>query len=340
MNTQAIVFRAPDVVELGRFELPCLGAGDLRVKTRYTFVSSGTELRVLGGHYGAQANFPLVPGYCFVGEVVEVGSEAGGFRVGDWVSGGGSKPLAGVGKQWGGQAEFHVCESSGNGAPVVLPRGAAPLDYIITEIAAISSRGVFFAAPRSGETAIVIGQGLIGAFSAALLSAAGCRVVVCDLSPRRLERALKWGVAAALDAGDERLRARLGALCPGGADIVVESSGSAPGLELAHDLVARSPWKNHDRSPPRLVLQANYLHRETRDPFAFFEGEQLQLITPIDRRIADRVRVVELIRKGQLSSAPFLDAIEPWKGAPAAYARLGDHPDECFSLVFDWADER
>ena len=340
MNTQTIVFRAPGVVELGRFELPPLGANELLIKTRYTLVSSGTELRVLGGHYGAQENFPLVPGYCFVGEVVEVGAEAGGYRVGDWVSGGGSKPMPGVARQWGGQAELHVCDASGNSAPVVLPAGAAPLDYIITEIAAISARGVHFAAPQSGETAIVIGQGLIGAFSAALLAAAGCRVLVCDLSPRRLERALSWGVAAALDAGDERLRARLGALCPGGADIVVESSGSAPGLELAHDLVARSPWEKHDRSPPRLVLQANYLHLETRNPFSFFEGEQLQLITPLDRRISDRVRVVELIRKGELSSAPFLDAIEPVANAPAAYARLRDQPDECFSLVFDWAAEQ
>ena len=338
MQTQAIVFAAPHVVELSSFEMLPLAPHALLVKTHYSLVSSGTELRVLAGHYGAEGKFPLVPGYSFVGEIVEVGSEAHGWRVGDFVSAGSSRALEGVHAQWGGQAAWHICDAGGGAQPVRLPLGNAPLDYVITEVAAISGRGVRFAQPVSGETAIVIGQVLIGAFSAAILASHGCRVLVCDMSPQRLQRAASWGAAATFEASDPHLLPRLHALCPGGADIVVESSGSAAGLALARELVARSPWETHAKSAPRLVLQANYLHEETRNPFAFFEGESIHLITPVDRRVEDRERVVEMIRARRLSSASFLDSVVSFECAPQAYARLRDTPNECFSLVFDWTN--
>jgi len=47
------------------------------VRTHYTLVSSGTELRVLGGHYGAKEKYPVIPGYSVVGEVVAVGPSLG-----------------------------------------------------------------------------------------------------------------------------------------------------------------------------------------------------------------------------------------------------------------------
>lgn len=338
MRSKAIVFTASHQIEIRTLELPPLRPHELLVKTHFSLVSSGTELRVLAGHYGAAGHFPLVPGYSFVGEIVEVGREAKGWRVGDLVSAGVSRDVEGVHRQWGGQMAWHICDAGGGARPVLLPDGAKPLDYLITEIAAISSRGVHFAAPRGGESAIVIGQGLIGAFSAAILAASGCRVAVCDLSPRRLGRARNFGVAHTLDSRETDVLARLQTLFPGGADIVVESSGSKPGLELARELVARSPWEIQVKAPPRLVLQANYLHEETRNPFEFFEGEALQLFTPIDRRVEDRERVVELIRTQKLPSRAFLDQIRPFSEAPAAYQKLRDAPDEIFSLAFDWRE--
>lgn len=213
----------------------CLFSGpkEIAVKTLYSMVSSGTEGRVLAGHYGAEGKFPLVPGYSVVGEVTEVGAQAGGWKVGDLVSAGNPQPVAGVHHQWGGHASHHVYNAEN---PVLLPLGAAPLDYVVAELAAISFRGVMAASPRRGETAAVIGQGLIGAFSGAWLGVLGCRVVVADVAPSRLERALKRGVAATVNARDENAAQRLASLC-GGADIVVESSGNARGFALATSLL-------------------------------------------------------------------------------------------------------
>ena len=98
MNTtvKAITYTDVNQVAVREYTLGERGPADIVVKTRYTMVSTGTELRVLGGHYGASGNYPLIPGYSSVGEVVQVGSEVSSFRVGDLVSCRNPKPLPGV----------------------------------------------------------------------------------------------------------------------------------------------------------------------------------------------------------------------------------------------------
>lgn len=330
---EAIVFCAPGEIELRRFELAACGPSEIRVKTLYTMVSSGTENRVLAGHYGAVGKFPLIPGYCVVGEIVEVGDQASGWKIGDLVGAGNPQKVAGIHQQWGGQASQHLYDAKN---PVLLPPGAAPLDYVVTELAAISLRGVQAAAPQRGETAAVIGQGLIGAFCAAWLQILGCRVVVADVAPSRLERAQKWGVAATMDAREKDALARLQTLC-GETDLAIESSGSATGFKLATQLL-RADWSNGAKiGAPRLVLQANYIKEISLNPCGFFEGEALQIFAPVDRRREDRLQVVEHLRRGDLRARDFVGEIVSPREAPDAYRRLREAPDECFSVVFDWS---
>ena len=232
----------------------------------------------------------------------------------------------------GGQASFHVYDAA---KPVLLPRGASPLDYVVAELSAISFRGAQMASPQRGEVAAVIGQGLIGAFSAAWLGVFGCRVVVADVAPSRLERALQNGVSAAVNARDENASARLKSLC-GGADIVVESSGNARGFALATSLL-REDWTNGAKThAPRLVLQANYIEEISLNPCNFFGGEAVQVFAPVDRRREDRLAVVEHLRRGDLRGADFVGEVMAPQNAPEAYRKLREAPDECFSVAFDW----
>ena len=56
MKTKAIIYDGVDQVRFGDVTLPELGSRQILAKTLYTFVSPGTELRVLAGHYGAEGN--------------------------------------------------------------------------------------------------------------------------------------------------------------------------------------------------------------------------------------------------------------------------------------------
>ena len=346
---KAVVFPAPGKVEIQEFVLPPVGDEDILVRSLYTMVSPGTELRGWSG----QARFPMIPGYATIGEVIEVGAKVKGYRGGDLVSGRSCKRFFHDGQfNCGGHMSGHLFPTVGEDRAVLLPAGAKALDYVIAEISAISLRGAVAANPRQGETAVVIGQGLIGAFSATWLQAYGCHVVVTDLEEGRLTRALARGAFAAVNGADpdavERIRAHLN----GGADIVVESSGSAAGAKLAYSLVRPTPRANpyvegafHRGEPitfcqaqwPRLVMQASYTQEVSIHPHGFYPGEGIVILTPADRSQDDRQRAVKAIATGRIKAADFIDRIVSHREAPEAYRTLRDDKNRYFSVIFDWS---
>jgi threonine dehydrogenase-like Zn-dependent dehydrogenase len=270
--------------------------------------------------------------------VVEVGSEVKGWKVGDLVSGRNpEKTPPGINSLWGGQAAYQVYPTSGGTVPILLPAGASPLDYIAVEPAAISWRGVEMTAAVAGESAVVVGQGLIGALGAAWLKERGCRVITIDRSPTRLKRAEQWADTT-LQVGEGDIAARVAALLPHGPDIVVEASASVPGLKTAYSLVRQErPAFGKTSSWPRLLLQATYTDEVTLHPSNWFNGEGVLVLTPGDRSVANRQHVVDSIARGSFSCAPFVDKVVPFSEAPTAYLQLRDQPDAVFSLIYDWS---
>lgn len=341
----AVVFTAPNQVSVGSVQCAACGPTEIVIRTLYSTVSPGTELRMLAGHYGAGDKFPYVPGYSSVGEVIEVGAAAKGWRAGDLVSARNTRPFADARALYGAHSAIKVLSTTDTDRPVLLPAGVNPLDYVLVEIGAIPLRGIEAAAPKPGETAIVIGQGLIGALSAAWLVRAGCRVAVVDFEESRLARARLNGVALTVSPADPDLKERLKVFTNGGADIVVEASGSTPGVELARSLLRRKPQNystEYTVEPiqfyggdwPRLVFQANYLETMPWNPDHTAPGEGVIIITPRDRGTEERQRVVEHVRTGRFVAKSFVDAIIPYDRAPEAYAGLKER--KLFSAVIDW----
>jgi len=70
-------------------------------------------------------------------------------------------------------------------------------------------------------------------------------------------------------------------------------------------------------------------------PHACQISEVITTITPGDRGIEDRHRVIEEIRRGALKSADFIDQLASPKAAADAYAGLQSRKH--FSVVFDWS---
>lgn len=346
IHATAIVFTSPGKVSLGKHCLPACAPTDIVTETLYTCVSPGTELRMLAGHYGADGQFPYLPGYNSIGRVIAVGAEAVGYRVGDLVSAINPKGNDDIKALYGAHSSHQVLATNIDQRPVLLPDGAIPLDYAVTEIASISFRGVTAARPQRGETALVIGQGMIGAFSAAWLVAAGCRVGVIDLEASRLERARRFGASTTITAAQPDTLDRALLFTRFGADIVVEASGSTPGAKLAYKLVrqkSKMPAGQYVREPihfysgdwPRLIWQANYLEDVAINPHGCQVSEGITTIAPGDRGIEDRHRVIEEIRRGALKSAEFIDQLVSPEAAAEAYAGLQSR--QHFSVVFDWS---
>jgi threonine dehydrogenase-like Zn-dependent dehydrogenase len=116
-------------------------------------------------------------GYSCAGEVIEVGSDARGFEIGDFVACGGLTAS---------HAEIvnvpvNLC--------VKLEKDADLKQAAYNTLGAIAMQGVRLADVRLGETCGVIGLGLIGQLTALLLKASAVRVIGIDVNPATVDTA-------------------------------------------------------------------------------------------------------------------------------------------------------
>ncbi|MGC5024833.1 MULTISPECIES: zinc-binding dehydrogenase [unclassified Tsukamurella] len=116
----------------------------------------------------------------------------------------------------------------------VLPAGIDPRDAALIEPAAVAWHGVERAGDVAGKRVAVIGAGPIGLLAVAVaLHHGAAEVVATDIAAEPRERALALGAATVLDARESAAIAALHA------DVVIESSGTVPGLHAAVDAAAR-----------------------------------------------------------------------------------------------------
>src|SRR4029077_7829614 len=122
---------------------------------------------------------------------------------------------------------------------VPVPDGVAPKHAAFATVGAVAMHAVRRAEVQLGETACVIGLGLVGQLIVQLLVASGLRVVRADVVPARcrLAESAAADAAAASDCdGIERVEAQLGMCSHGlGADHVFIAAGGASNapVELA-----------------------------------------------------------------------------------------------------------
>ena len=191
--------------------------------------------------------------------VVEVGAGAEEFAVGDLVAAAGNEFALHAELNW---VPINLC--------VPVPDGVAPQHAAFATVGAIAMQGVRRAEPQLGETACVIGLGLVGQLVVRLLVAAGVRVVGVDTVEERCRLAEKAGAlrcAAPDDEGaayiEQVIRTATGGL---GADhVFLAAGGDSNGpVELAARL-ARDRARVVDIGKTRLDLPWNAYYEKELD---------------------------------------------------------------------------
>ncbi len=131
-------------------------------------------------------------GYSLCGVVTDVGRGASEFHVGQLVAAAGNEYALHAEYNW---IPVNMCVPV---PPDVLPEHAA-----FATVGAIAMQGVRRAEVQLGETALVIGLGLIGQLAVRLLVAAGVRVVGLDMIEDRCQRAEEAGAVRCAAPGGE-----------------------------------------------------------------------------------------------------------------------------------------
>jgi predicted dehydrogenase len=343
---------------------PRLRAGGVIVRTEYSLISAGTErmkvteskLSLAGkararpdqvrkvletvSQQGLEATYRKVVnrldqytplGYSLAGVIVEVGSGVDDLRVGQRV--------ACAGDKYASHAEFNWIPKN---LCVPIPDAVLTSHAAFTTVGAIAMHGFRRSGAALGETAVVIGLGLIGQTLAQILGAAGVRIVGVDVSEERCRQVREAGAVAAAPPGSEEfagLRSELARLTDGkGADHVFLTTGTTqtePVLlasELARDRASivdigktnlDLPWNAYYEKELEVRLSRSY-GPGRYDP-SYEEGGvdyPIGYVRWTERR--NMKAFLNLIDEARIDLEPLIAAVHPFESASEVYDRLQD----------------
>ena len=255
-SVQTAGVNAVEVVEVAR---PTPGPADALVRVRACGIcGTDTTFLHMGGfprnaQLGGEMR-PVVLGHEAAGEVVEVGAEVADLKVGDRVvvnPQSGNSGIIGCGGAQGGMNEYLLLEDVVVGRSVATFPDTVPFDVAsLNEPMAVALHAVNRSQAEPTDRVIVFGAGPIGLGATIWLKLRGIEhVVVADVLPERLTKALEVGADAVINSGIEDVTARLkelhgtGANALGqpaaGTDIYLDAAGVPAVINTA---IASAKW--------------------------------------------------------------------------------------------------
>jgi 2-desacetyl-2-hydroxyethyl bacteriochlorophyllide A dehydrogenase len=243
---RAVVIERPGVIGLQELEAPTCGPDEVVVRSRAAGVCR-SDIEVLRGELDRRwVRYPCVPGHEWSGEIAEVGDEVEGLAVGDRVVCEGMIPC--------GQCkrclarETNLCENydqlgftrvGGYGELVLaparivhrLPEHVSFDAGVLVEPASVVWRALERARVAEDEALGVVGVGTLGSLAILLARLTSpARIVAYGIREEELELARRLGA-------DETVDVSAGEPPVDGLDLVLETAGAVPAVELATRLV-------------------------------------------------------------------------------------------------------
>ncbi len=355
---------------------PACRPGGILVQSLFSLISTGTEMMKLAeakmsmvgkararpdqvrkvldtvAQQGAAATYKKVMnrldsytplGYSLCGVVVEVGRGAEAFGVGQLVAAAGNEYALHAEYNW---IPVNLC------APV--PRGVSPEHAAFATVGAIAMHGVRRAEVQLGDTACVIGLGLVGQLVVRVLIASGVRVIGLDVIEERCRLAEQAGAvlcAAPTDEGMAAAASSLGEISAGrGADHVFLAAGgssNAP-VETAARL-ARDRARVVDIGKTRLDLPWNAYYDKELDvrfsrsygPGRYDERYELEgidypagYVRWTERRNMECF--LDLIARKEIEVETLVSGVFPLENASAVYADLASGSLKAVGVVLEY----
>jgi predicted dehydrogenase/threonine dehydrogenase-like Zn-dependent dehydrogenase len=358
---------------------PVCRSGGIVVKTAYSVISAGTEmmkiseskLSLIGKararpdqvkkvmkaiqQQGLFATYQKVMnrldsytpiGYSLAGTVVEIGEGVTDFRVG--------QAVACAGNQYALHAEYNwVPENMCVPVPSSVDLGHAAF----TTVGAIALQGLRQAEVRLGETACVIGLGLLGQLLVRLLRAAGIFVVGVDIVAERCALAEAAGATSCVVPGTadfSRLHREVATLTGGhGVDCVFITAGANNNypVELAAEL-ARDRARVVDIGKCKLDLPWNqYYEKELDVRFSRSYGpgrydpiyEEGGIDYPIGYvRWTERRNMecfLALLKDKRIDLSSLITDVFPFESAVSVYERMNQGNISGLGILFRYQDD-
>lgn len=293
-------------------ELPPIASDEILVKMEVANLCTTDYQQWMGlrDHYG----FPMADGHEFCGIIVEKGDHVRdelriGDRVGEGYHGCGCCEACREGfssectnPQRGTQyaTEFLGSKSFANykimkaSAAYKLSSAIPAAEAAFLEPVATVVQCMRHARVSPTETVVVIGAGTMGLVNAQVAKAWGARVIVCDISDKKVERARSMGIGPVVHSGNEDPVAAIKDLTEGkGADVVIMAVGNTiaykQGMAMLREYRGRFIVFPAGYPKPELQVDPNEIHYRKLEIIGSYEA------TDLDFQLAARLLNYRLI---------------------------------------------
>lgn len=335
MTSKRIVFTKPNTAELLDYELADPKENEIQVALAVSTISSGTERANIMGSTtvawnrpeAAEAIFPRYNGYSSAGVVTKVGTAVTNFSVGDRVA-----------LSWTTHCQaLNIRATLAHKLDDAVSFSDAALAHIATfPLAAMRKCGL-----EIGESAIVMGMGVLGMIAVSLLKISGAApIIAVDPDKTKREKALSIGADYALNPYDADFAKTVKELTKGGAKVGIEVTGIGAGLDGILDCMARFgrvallgctrasdftiDYYRKVHGPGITLVGAHTNARPARDSFDGWWTEY-----------DDVEAVLTLTRLGRIKLSDLVEEVHSPVDANRIYTRLCN--EKTFPLVqFDW----
>jgi L-iditol 2-dehydrogenase len=323
---------------------PTAGAGEVLIRVAACGIC-GSDVHGYDGSSGRRIP-PIVMGHEAAGVVATVGDSVRGYRAGDRVTFD-STVYCGV-CEFCQRGEVNLCNDrqvvgvscddyrrAGAFAEYVtvperilyrLPENLSFADAAMLEAVSVAIHAVRVAEVAGGETALVIGAGMIGLLILQAARASGCsRIFVTDVDATRLELARSLGADAVIDSSGESLTSRIEQLSNGrGVDVTFEAVGRPETVAAAIDCT---------RKGGTVALVGN-ISPEVAIPLQKVVTRQIRLQGSC-ASAGEYPQAMEWIAAGKIKVAPLITAVAPLEEGPSWFARLYAREPNLMKVVLD-----
>ena len=333
MTTKTIVFTKPCVAELVESEIGAPQANEVQIKLAVSTISSGTERANLIGdpnispHQGPCHSFPRVLGYSSSGIVTAVGAGADEFKVGDRVA-----------MSWTVHTQYINLEKT---RVYKISDDTSFQDAALFHIAIFPLAAIRKCRFEIGESAIIMGMGVLGLVAIPLLKTAGAvPIIAVDPVAEKREKALAVGADYAFDPYDPDFSQKVKQLTNGGAKVGIEVTGIGAGLDGILDCMANFGRVALLGCTRNKNFNIDYYHK-VHSPGITLIGAHTNARPNVESHGGwwtqqdDIAAVKKLTEMKRIKLSSMIDEVHSPIEAPEVYTRLAH--EKSFPLVqFDW----
>jgi L-iditol 2-dehydrogenase len=207
-----------------------------------------------------------------------------------------------------------------------LPEGLEFHEAAMLEAVSVALHAVRVSEMKGGETALVIGAGMIGLLTLQAAKAAGAsQVLIADIDRTRLERAEKLGAdAALLLSGSELVQEILRRTAGRGVDLVLEAVGRDETISASIGSV---------RKGGTVTLIGN-ISPQVKIPLQAVVSRQIRLQGSCASS-GEYPEAMELLANGKINVKSLITAVAPLSDGPQWFARLHAGEPNLMKVVLD-----